>query len=292
MASSRSRGLLLCGAAYAAAAAVAMGAGWVARDLHPLVLVLVADIAATGVVFGFSLAADNSSIYDPYWSVVPPVIALYWYLHPGAISGNGFRQLVVGALVLAWAARLTFNWARRWEGLGWEDWRYRDFRSQWGRGYWVGSFFGIHLVPTLIVYLACLPFWPVSAAGSRPVGLLDAVAAAVTAGAILIETVADEQLHRFLTGPREPGQLLDTGLWAYSRHPNYFGEVAFWWGIWLFGLAADPAFWWTVIGPFVMTTLFVFISIPMIDRRSLVRRPGFADYRRRVSSLVPWLPRR
>jgi len=282
---------MLCGAAYAAAAAVALAAGWAARDLHPLVVVLVADLAATGVVFGFSLAADNSSIYDPYWSVLPPLVALYWWLQPGAASGSTVRPLIVSGLVLAWAARLTFNWARRWEGLGSEDWRYRDFRTQWGRGYWVGSLFGIHLVPTLIVYLACLPFWPVSAAGSQPVGLLDLAAAVVTAGAIVIETTADEQLQRFLTGPREPGQLLDTGLWAYSRHPNYFGEVAFWWGIWLFGLAAAPAFWWTVVGPLVMTALFVLISIPMIDRRSLVRRPAFADYSRRVSSLVPWLPK-
>ena len=282
---------MLCGAAYAAAAAVALAAGWAARDLHPLVVVLVADLAATGVVFGFSLAADNSSIYDPYWSVLPPLVALYWWLQPGAASGSTVRPLIVSGLVLAWAARLTFNWARRWEGLGSEDWRYRDFRTQWGRGYWVGSFFGIHLVPTLIVYLACLPFWPVSAAGSQPVGLLDLAAAVVTTGAILIETAADEQLQRFLTGPREPGQLLDTGLWAYSRHPNYFGEVAFWWGIWLFGLAAAPAFWWTVVGPLVMTALFVLISIPMIDRRSLVRRPAFADYSRRVSSLLPWLPK-
>ena len=282
---------MLCGAAYAAAAAVALAAGWAARDLHPLVVVLVADLAATGVVFGFSLAADNSSIYDPYWGVLPPLVALYWWLQPGAASGSTVRPLIVSGLVLAWAARLTFNWARRWEGLGSEDWRYRDFRTQWGRGYWVGSLFGIHLVPTLIVYLACLPFWPVSAAGSQPVGLLDLAAAVVTTGAILIETAADEQLQRFLTGPREPGQLLDTGLWAYSRHPNYFGEVAFWWGIWLFGLAAAPAFWWTVVGPLVMTALFVLISIPMIDRRSLVRRPAFADYSRRVSSLVPWLPK-
>jgi len=282
---------MLCGAAYAAAAAVALAAGWAARDLHPLVVVLVADLAATGVVFGFSLAADNSSIYDPYWGVLPPLVALYWWLQPGAASGSTVRPLIVSGLVLAWAARLTFNWARRWEGLGSEDWRYRDFRTQWGRGYWVGSLFGIHLVPTLIVYLACLPFWPVSAAGSQPVGLLDLAAAVVTAGAIVIETTADEQLQRFLTGPREPGQLLDTGLWAYSRHPNYFGEVAFWWGIWLFGLAAAPAFWWTVVGPLVMTALFVLISIPMIDRRSLVRRPAFADYSRRVSSLVPWLPK-
>jgi steroid 5-alpha reductase family enzyme len=282
---------MLCGAAYAAAAAVALAAGWAARDLHPLVVVLVADLAATGVVFGFSLAADNSSIYDPYWSVLPPLVALYWWLQPGAASGSTVRPLIVSGLVLAWAARLTFNWARRWEGLGSEDWRYRDFRTQWGRGYWVGSLFGIHLVPTLIVYLACLPFWPVSAAGSQPVGLLDLAAAVVTAGAIVIETAADEQLQRFLTSPREPGQLLDTGLWAYSRHPNYFGEVVFWWGIWWFGLAAHPAFWWTVIGPLVMTALFVLISIPMIDRRSLVRRPAFADYSRRVSSLVPWLPK-
>lgn len=292
MGASRTRGLLLCVAAYLAAGIAATGAGWMGRDFHPLLALLVADVAATCVVFGFSVAANNSSLYDPYWSVIPPFIVLFWALAPAAAAADRLRQLVVGVLVVAWAIRLTLNWARRWEGLGCEDWRYRDFREQWGRGYWPGSFVGIHLVPTLIVYLACLPLVPAMTGPGRPFGVLDILATVVTAGAILIEAVADEQLRAFLTGPREPGDLLDTGLWAWSRHPNYFGEVLFWWGVWLFGLAARPDNWWPLAGPVVMTALFLFVSVPMIDRRGIKRRPGYGAYMRRVPALVPWFPRR
>lgn len=285
----RARGLLVCAVAYLAATGAALLTARSMADSHPLLVLLAADVAATVVVFLFSLGADNSSIYDPYWSVVPPVIALYWALRPEA-AADVERQVIVGGLVLAWAVRLTFNWIRRWEGLGWEDWRYTDFRTQWGRLYWPGSFFGIHLVPTLIVYLACLPLWPAMAVGPRPVGILDLLAALVTGGAIWLETVADRQLHRFLQGPARD-RTLASGVWAWSRHPNYLGEVLFWWGLWLFGLGADPAFWWTVIGPLVMTALFVFISVPMIDRRMLARRPDYAARLERVPALLPRLVR-
>ncbi|MBI5546954.1 MAG: DUF1295 domain-containing protein, partial [Deltaproteobacteria bacterium] len=90
-----------------------------------------------------------------------------------------------------------------------------------------------------------------------------------------------------------PGEIVNTGLWKYSRHPNYFGEVSFWWGLWLFGVASDPASaLWTLAGPVAMTGLFLFISVPMLDKRSLERRPGYAEHRRRVSALIPWFPKR
>ena len=266
----RARGLLVCTVAYLVAGAAAVLTARLAGGAHPLLVILAADVAATAAVFLFSLGSDNSSLYDPYWSVVPPVIALYWAMRPEAIA-DPERQVIVGGLVLAWAVRLTFNWVRRWEGLGWEDWRYTDFRARWGRLYWPGSFFGIHLVPTLIVYLACLPLWPAMAVGGRPLEALDLVAAILTGGAIWLETVADQQLHRFRWSPDRRGTLT-TGVWAWTRHPNYLGEVLFWWGLWLFGVAAAPAFWWTVIGPVVMTTLFVFVSIPMMDQRMRARR--------------------
>jgi steroid 5-alpha reductase family enzyme len=288
-ASGRGRGLLVCTTAYLAAAAAAVFVGRLMAGAHPLFIILAADVAATAVVFLFSLGTDNSSMYDPYWSVVPPVIALYWAIQPEAIA-DPERQVIVGGLVLAWAVRLTFNWVRRWEGLGWEDWRYVDFRSQWGRLYWPGSFFGIHLVPTLIVYLSCLPLWPAMAAGGRPLGALDLLAAIVTGGAIWLETMADRQLHRFLRTPGRRGTLA-TGVWARSRHPNYLGEVLFWWGLWLFGVAADPSFWWTVVGPVVMTALFVFISIPMMDKRMLARRPDYAEHCRQIPALWPRIRR-
>ena len=85
---------------------------------------------------------------------------------------------------------------------------------------------------------------------------------------------------------------MTTGLWAYSRHPNYFGEIMFWWGLFIFALAADSCYWWTIAGPLVITILFLFISIPMMDKRSLGRRPGYEEHMERVSALIPWFPKR
>lgn len=267
--SSRRRGLLVCLGVYAAAGGVAAGVLLLARGLHPIWAAALADLAATVVVFLGSLAFNNSSVYDPYWSVAPPFIALFWMLSAGT-AGRPLRQAVAGGLLLIWAARLTFNWVRRWRGLGHEDWRYADWR-RFGSAYWPASFAGFHLMPTLFVFLGCLSLWPALTAGGRPFGFLDALAAAVTVGAITIETVADRQLACFLrtAGSR---QLMDRGLWSRFRHPNYFGEVSFWWGLWLFGLSAAPSWWWTVVGPAAITALFLGVSVPMMERHLAVRR--------------------
>jgi steroid 5-alpha reductase family enzyme len=284
----RAQGLWVCLGAYLAAAAVAQLVAWAVHGRHPILVAGAADLAATLVVFLFSLAFDNSSLYDPYWSVVPPFIALYWLLRAGA-GGLPARQAVALALLAAWAIRLTANWLRRWRGLAHEDWRYAGYRRA-GAAYWPISLFGFHLMPTALVFLGCLPLLPALSAGGRPFGALDVAAAVVTAAAIAIEGLADRKLARFLRQAR-PGQILDSGLWALSRHPNYFGEVLFWWGLWLFGLAAAPAWAWTVAGPAAITALFLGISIPMMDRHLLEHRPHYAEHRRLRSAFVPWFPR-
>jgi steroid 5-alpha reductase family enzyme len=278
--------IALCLLAYVVAGLVA---GWTARAVgtsHPLMVAAAADLAATAAVFAFSLAFDNSSFYDPYWSVAPVALALYWIGTAGA-GVRGPRQGMVLALVVCWAIRLTWNWLRGWTGLEHEDWRYRDLRAQSGRAYWLVSFVGIHLLPTVVVFLGCLGVYVAVGAGTRPLGLLDAVAAVVTAGAIGLEATADQQLRRF-RATATSGQTLATGLWAWSRHPNYLGETSFWWGLFLFGLAADPGRWWTIAGPLTITLMFLFVSIPMIDRRMLARRPDYADLVRRIPALMPW----
>jgi steroid 5-alpha reductase family enzyme len=287
--SGRAQGLWVCLGAYLAAAAVAQLTAWAVHGRHPILVAGVADLAATLVVFFFSLAFNNSSLYDPYWSVIPPFIALYWLLRTGT-GGLAARQAVVLALLSAWAIRLTANWMRRWQGLGHEDWRYAGYRRA-GAAYWPISFFGFHLLPTMLVFLGCLSLAPALGSGLHPFGVLDVVATAVTASAIAIETLADRQLARFLRDAR-PGQILDSGLWALSRHPNYFGEVLFWWGLWLFGLAAAPAWAWTVAGPLAITALFLGISTPMMERHLLEHRPHYAEQRRLRSAFVPWFPRK
>jgi len=252
--------------------------------------VAAADAAATVAVFVFSVALNNSSAYDAYWSVAPmaiaPALAL---LAPEGRAPFARRALVV-TLVLAWGARLTYNWARGWTGLAHEDWRYVDLRAKTGRAYWLVSFFGLHFFPTVLVFLGCLALFPALVTGAAPLGALDGVGLVVTAGAIVIEAVADAQLRTFRQTAK-PGEIMARGLWAYSRHPNYFGELMFWWGLFAFALAADGGAWRTGVGAVAITALFVFVSVPMLDRRSLARRPEYADHMKRVSAIVPWPPR-
>jgi len=271
--------------AYVAALLVALAVGWLLGGRGPVLVAALADLAATLVVFCFSVRHDNSSVYDPYWSVAPIFIASGWAA--SAPGRPGVRAIVVCVLVGVWGIRLTANWVARWRGSGDEDFRYAEIRARTGRLYWPVSLITIHLLPTAWVFLGLLAAWPALAGDGAAPGVLDAVALAVTAGGIAIEAVADSQLRRFLRSRREPPAVLETGLWSLSRHPNYFGEITFWWGLWLFGLAADPGWAWTVVGPLSITLLFALVSIPWMDRRMLSRHPAWAA-RMSTSALVPW----
>lgn len=278
-------------AAYLAAGLAALAVAAAAAGHHPLTVALWADLAATGVVFAATMVVANSSLYDPYWSVAPPVIVLAWVVHTDTAAATGVpvRQGLVVVLMVTWAVRLTANWASSWRGLHHEDWRYVQIRAQ-TRGrwpWWLVSLVGIQLMPTLVVFTGLLAVWPAVGGSGRPFGMFDLAAVVLTIGAIATETTADRQLRRFVRDPANQGRAVDRGLWRYSRHPNYLGEIMFWWGMWLFGLAAAPAWWWTVIGPVVIVLLFVLVSVPLMDRRSLQRRPGYAEHMRRLPALLP-----
>ncbi len=274
-----------------AAYVIAALAGWAVviglKSWHPIGALFWADIVATVVIFGLSMLLANSSLYDPYWSVAPPLIAVAWLLSTS--DGVALRQVCLLVLMAVWAVRLTANWAIGWTGFGHEDWRYVQIRNESGGRlpWWLVSFTGIQLVPTLVVFLGMLPVWP-AITGSRPFGLIDIAAILVTVGFIGIEALSDIQLRRFTGDPANRGKTVDIGLWKHSRHPNYLGEIGFWWGMWLFGLAAAPTWWWTVIGPLAMVGLFLGVSIPLMERRSLSRRPAYAAYQKAVPVLVPW----
>lgn len=286
---SRARSFLVIAAVYALALAVAVGLSVsVLSGLHPLWVVALADLAATLLVFAASVWLDNSSTYDAYWSVAP--IAIAGYLAQLSVDGDPLRQGLVVGLVTWWGVRLTFNWARGWSGLEHEDWRYEHFRRKTGRWYWLVSLFGIHLFPTLQVFVGCLALWP-ALSSPRPMGWLDAFAALVTCSAIATEAVADRQLRAFVSGPKRPGAVLERGLWAWSRHPNYLGEMMFWWGLGLFALAADPGAYWALAGALAISLMFRLVSIPLLEQRMVERRPAFAQVQTRISMLLPFPPR-
>ena len=251
---------------------------------NSMINVLVADVAATLLVFLFSFLLKNSSVYDPYWSVIPPfIVAILMFNNPEA---NTLRQYIIFGLVMFWAIRLTANWARGWAGLNHEDWRYKKIAADTGKFYWPVSFIGIHLMPTLFVFLGCLPLW-FSMSGAEPFNLIDIIAILVTLVAVFVEWIADEQLRSYKKQEkREP--YMRSGLWSLMRHPNYFGEILFWTGLFLFVFSTNSyAGWWTSVGFVSMIILFKFISIPLMEKRNITNRPGYEKYIRDVNALMP-----
>jgi steroid 5-alpha reductase family enzyme len=279
-------------AAYAIALAVA--AAWLVwgPDTRWLWLdTLIADLLATLVVFAASRMYGNSSFYDPYWSVVPPALLVFWWSQ-GGLGIDDVRSWLVAAVMFLWAIRLTANWIHGFPGLHHEDWRYPMLRDQAGRMELPVDLFAIHLVPTVEVFLATLPVYVVVTRPGRELGWLDAIALLVGLGAVALELISDLQMLRFVR-QRRPGQVMDRGLWSWSRHPNYFGELSFWFSLALFGVAASPAdAWWLFAGTVAMLAMFLGASIPMMEERSLERRPGYQAVIDRVPRLVPRPPRR
>jgi steroid 5-alpha reductase family enzyme len=277
---------------YAAAYAAALAAGAAVAYLWPSSLwwrSMAGAAAATVVLYACSVAFDNSGFYDVYWSLAPIVLGVAWLAAGGGSSR--LRAFAAVALTAAWGLRLTWNWASHWQGLAREDWRYADLRRKTGRGYWPASFFALHVYPMVMVALGTWPLYLAVTAGARPFDWLDAVAILVMSAGVIVEAAADAQLHRFVRHNRDPQRFLDRGLWALSRHPNYFGEALVWWGMWLFAVAADPRWWWTCLGALGVTAMITLISIPMADRRQAAKRSGYVGYVLRTSAFVPWPPR-
>ena len=285
---SKGRSLAVVTAAYVIAVAVA--AAWLVWGPTTGRLwldTLIADVLATLVVFAFSRGYRNSSFYDAYWSVIPPLLLFYWWYEAGVTS---LSTWLLGVLVVAWAVRLTGNWVYAFPGLHHEDWRYPMFRERAGRFEFVADLVAIHLIPTVQVFLGMLPVYVAVTTPGTAVPWLTFVAFAVGMGAVALEFVADAQMHRFVRDKR-PGAVMDRGLWAWSRHPNYLGEFGFWFALALFGFAASPGSWWLFIGAAAMLAMFLGASIPMMETRSLERRPDYQAVIDRVSRFVLWPPK-
>ncbi|MGY4708154.1 DUF1295 domain-containing protein [Mycolicibacterium sp. CBM1] len=289
----KTRSLLIVTAAYLLA--VAAGAGWLLWGPSATGLLwldaLTADVLATLVVFIFSRAYRNSSFYDAYWSVIPPLLLVYWWA-AGPVGLDSLRCWLIAIVVGYWAVRLTGNWVYGFPGLHHEDWRYPRLRAAAGRWEFLADLVGIHLVPTLQVFLGMLPVYVAVTATGPGLPWLAWVAFAVGIAAVTLELVADTQMHRFVR-TKQPGAVMEQGVWAWSRHPNYLGEIIFWFALALFGVAASPHdAWWLFVGVSAMIAMFLGASIPMMEERSLQRRPQYQDVIDRVPILIPRPPRK
>lgn len=278
--------------AYALAVIISLIVVTLINFLHPILIIFLADIAATFFIFIVSCIFKNASFYDLYWSVAPAVITIYWLFNPQTSKIVFLRQIFVLFLVLIWSIRLTYNWARQWQGLNHEDWRYANLRVEKGKFFWLVNLIGIQLMPTILVFLGCLSLYPALSIRNNSFNYIDIIAFSITLLAIIIETAADQQLYNFIKNREDSTKIINKGLWKYSRHPNYFGEILFWWGLYLFALATEISFWWMIIGPISITALFYILSIPLIEKRNLSRKPDYLQYKKTVSKLIPWFPKK
>ncbi len=249
--------------------------------------------AAAGIlvlaVWLASLRLHDASIIDVFWGVGFVVIG---WLCLAAGDGAPGRRLALAVMVSLWGLRLALHIGRRNHGRG-EDFRYARLRERDGRRFWRTSLYRVYLVQAALMWVIALPV-AVGSAHGRHAGLgpVDWVGIAVWAVGLAFETIGDLQLARFKADPASAGQVMDRGLWRYTRHPNYFGDVVAWWGVGIVGLGAGGA-WWALVGPAVNTVILARLTgKPLLESTIAERRPGYSDYIDRTSGFVPLPPRR
>lgn len=246
---------------------------------------LVADLVMTVLAFVFSLLKRNSSVYDAYWSVIPFYFVMLW-------AWNSVEQWQVSHYLTAfsisfWSWRLTHNWYRSWTGWEHEDWRYVNFRNQFGKHFQWINFSAIHLYPTMIVFLSMTGLFFLYDGTTKEINLLVIIGNVVAIIGTLFELFADNTLYAERNNPsRQKGACIRKGLWKYSRNPNYLGEILFWFGLAAVGLGAAAPYW-TLLGSIGMFLMFIFASIPLKEQRQMKTRTDFAEYKKEVSMLIP-----
>ena len=245
------------------------------------ILITIWHIYATLIIYVFSFILKNSSLYDPFWSVAPIPIVLYM-----ALNFNNLIeiQLLVLIPILFWGIRLTHNWLMGWDGFEHEDFRYIDLKNTNKIQAEINNLFGIHLIPTLIVNFSLFPISFILLNNISP-NIYLLLASIFTIAAVILETISDKQMRDFKSNPLNKDKTMKYGLWKYSRHPNYLGESMFWFGIYFMGLSSGIMPIWTILCPLVMLFLFIFISCPMMDKRSLKNRSDYQDYMNKTSQL-------
>lgn len=278
-------GLLLISAIYLLAFAI----GYIpyhylaAMSINPIYSTFVFTLTATFVIYIFCLIYKNTSIYDPYWSVAPLVMVL---LHMIRYQYYNLTSLIFVILILIYSVRLTLNWAITYKGIDpkYEDWRYKKYRQKKPWLFHIINFFGLIYIPTIVVYASLLPgLFIMTIYEFNPLIIIGFVF--MLAGPVL-EFFADHQSHKFIKECDDHTKVCNLGLWNYSRHPNYLGELMFWFGIAVSFYVTMYSYWVYGFGFILMLALFLFISIPLMEKHNIEKRPSYVEYKKHTSMLL------
>lgn len=233
--------------------------------------------------FVVSLIKKRNDVADIAWGL--GFVLLTWISF--FLGGNKTeRGVLVGILVTIWGMRLAIHIYKRNKGKT-EDYRYLAWRKEWGKWFYPRSYLQVYLLQGVLLYLIVFPVLFINKNSIGGLGILDYIGVAVWILGFYFESKGDAELARFIKNPENKGKLLRTGLWQYTRHPNYFGEVTQWWGVWLISMSL-PGAWMAIVGPLTITILILKVSgIPLLEKR-MEENPDFADYKRVTNKFIPW----
>lgn len=241
------------------------------------------------ILWIISLLMKNTGIVDIFWGMGFVIVNwVAFLLTPGETLP---RHWLLNALVTIWGLRLFLHIFLRNKGKP-EDFRYANFRKKYGKKFWWFSYFQTFILQGVLMLLISTPLI-ITQFSSSPsnLGLLEFLGLAVWVVGFFFEAVGDYQLTRFIHNPQNKGKLLSSGVWKYTRHPNYFGDSAQWWGYFLIACAV-PFGILTIFSPIIMTFFLIKVSgVAMLERSMAERKPGYKEYMRTTNAFIPWFPK-
>ncbi len=237
--------------------------------------------------FALSVVKKRNDVADVAWGL--GFVLLAWVsFFLGSVQD--IRGVTVGLLVSAWGFRLAWHISARHKGRA-EDYRYAKWRAEWGKWFYLRSYAQVYLLQGFLLFLIAFPVVLVNKSAGVDFHYLDLVGVLAWLIGYIFESVGDAQLARFIKDPENKGKLMQGGLWRYTRHPNYFGEVTMWWGIGIIALSVPNGFY-GIIGPLTITFLILKVSgIPMLEKK-MAENPEFAQYKKRTSMFLPWFQKK
>ncbi len=249
-----------------------------------LVIIFICDVISTIVIWFIGVLINTASIYDPYWSVQTPIIIICLLIKYQNLNvGN----LIYLELILFWGIRLTYNYTKTFHDISYIDWRYKQIKEKTGKLYQLVNLLGICLVPTIIVYAASIPSF-LFVIDNLKFEYIQIIGYTVILISVFIEMKADIDLHEFKKIRNDRNEIIRIGLWKYSRHPNYFGEICFWYGVAMVYVFCDfTKNWYYIFGAVLDNALFLGISIPLAEKNLRTYKEGYDEYKKNTSMLIP-----
>jgi steroid 5-alpha reductase family enzyme len=239
------------------------------------------------VMFVIAQAIRNNSIVDMAWGPGFVLVTLFAYFSSDRLTMRGTVALI---LITIWGVRLAYHIVKRNWGKP-EDFRYANWRKEWGKWVIPRAFFQVFMLQGIFMFVVVLPVLLIQSSNMPGFGILEAVGVFVWLAGFFFESVGDRQMREFKSDPGNKGKIIETGLWKYTRHPNYFGEATMWWGLWLIAIPVPYGFL-GIISPITITFLLLFVSgVPMLEKKYR-GRPDFEAYASRTNAFFPWFPKK